>query len=210
VATPPGTIVGSGRREDVQRVTVEVVGGDEQALADLAADLDHPAICFEVLDPPPTYEPDGTVRTLATVPGWRDERPAVADGALEIAYDRRTGERAFAENVPDDLPTDVRHVAEDGLHAGLDTVDWDREVLVVWSAGRSGSCPVWVEDVRTEGGRVEVSTVSPSQGACTSDFNPYRAVLAVARDRVPAEAELPVPVGQGAGIEAVAYPGGGS
>jgi hypothetical protein len=134
----------------------------------------------------------------------------MADGALEIAYDRDTGERAFAENVPDDLPTDARHVAEDGLHAELDTVDWDREVLVVWSAGRSGSCPVWVEDLRTEGGRVEVSTASPSQGACTMDFNPYRAVLAVARDRVPPREDLPVPIDSGGDIEAVAYPAGGS
>lgn len=210
VGTPPGSVVGTGLREDVQRVTVDVVGGDDVALAELAEELDHPAICFEVLDPPPSYEPDGPVRTLATVPGWREELPGVADGTLEIAYDRDTAERAFAENVPDDLLTDARHVAEDGLHAGLETVDWEREVLVVWSAGRSGSCPVWVEDLRSDGGRIALDIASPSQGTCTMDFNPYRAVLAVARDRLPPAADLPVPVGRETGVEAVAYPAGGS
>lgn len=210
VGTPPGSVVGTGQRTDVQRVTVTVVGGDDAALTELAAEFDHPAVCFEVLDPPPSYEPDGPVRTLATVPGWRDDLDVNADGALEIAYDRDTAERAFAENVPDDLPTGVDDVAEDGLHAGLDTVDWDREVLVVWSGGRSGSCPVWVEDLRTEDDSIVVATASPSQGACTMDFVAYRAVLAVDRDRVPAVEDLPVPVAPREGIEAVAYPAGGA
>ncbi|WP_052665229.1 hypothetical protein [Nitriliruptor alkaliphilus] len=208
VGTPPGTVVGSGLRDDIQRVTVTVVGGDTAALTELAADLDHPAVCFEVLDPPPSYDPDGPVRTLATVPGWRDDLDPLGDGALEIAYDREVAERAFAENVPDDLPRDAGHAAEDGLHADLDTVDWDREVLVIWSGGRSGSCPVWVEDVHLDGDRVAVAVASPSEGACTADFNPFRAVLAVDRDRLPTEDALPMPVGDRPDIEAVPYPAG--
>lgn len=208
IGTPPGTVVGSGLREDIQRVTVTVVGGDDAALADLADDLDHPSVCFEVLDPPPTYDPDGPVRTLATVPGWRDDLDAFGDGALEIAYDREVAERAFAENAPDDLPDGARHAAEDGLHADLASVDWDREALVIWSGGRSGSCPEWVEDVRVDGDRVVVAVSSPSEGGCTADFNAYRAVLAVDRDRLPPEDALPLPVGDRPDIEAVAYPAG--
>lgn len=208
VGTPPGTVVGSGLREDIQRVTVTVVGGDRAALAELGDELDHPAVCFEVLDPPPTYDPDGPVRTLATVPGWRADLDAFGDGALEIAYDREGAERAFAENVPDDLPRDARHVAEDGLHADLETVDWDREVLVIWSGGRSGSCPEWVEDVRLDGDRLVVAVRSASEGGCTADFNAYRAVLAVDRDQLPDEDDLPLRVGDRGDVEAVAYPAG--
>jgi hypothetical protein len=159
----------------------------------------------------PEATPDeGPVRTLATVPGWRGGFDGASAGTLEITADRQAGEQAFVENVPDDLPDDARHVAEDGLHAGLDTVDWDREVIVVWSGGRSGSCPVWVEDLRVEDGRIVVSLASPSQGVCTSDFNPYRAVLAVDLDRLPDVEDLPLPVGDGGDIEAVEYPADGS
>lgn len=207
--TPPGTIVGSALRTDVQRVTVEAVGGDDAVLEELAAELDHPAICFEVLEPPPEYDPDGAVRTLATVPEWRPGLGRAGDGALEIAYDRETAERAYAENVSQsELGPGDGNVAEDGIHAGLGTVDWDREAIVIWSGGRSSSCAEWVEDVRTVDGRLEVTTASPSQGACTSDFSPYRAVLAVDRDRLPAEADLPLPVGERGDVDAVPYPAG--
>jgi hypothetical protein len=182
-------------------VLVACGGGPDRAPTD-GGNPDGPA--------PEATTDEGPVRTLATVPGWRGELPGMADGALEIAYDRETGERAFTENVPDDLPTGARDVADDGLHAELDTVDWDREVLVVWSAGRSGTCPVRVEDLRTAGGRIEVETASSSQGSCTADFNPYRAVLAVARDRVPPPGDLPVPVAGEPGVEAVAYAAGDS
>jgi hypothetical protein len=206
----PGDVVGSGIRTDRGVVTVEVVGGDGAVLGDLAAQLDHPAICFEVLDPPPTYDVDGAVRTLATVTGWRDGLDHPGYGLLEIASDRETGERAFAENVPDGLARGGgSEVWDPGLHADLSSVDWDREAIVVWSAGRSGSCPEWVSDVTVEGGTVRVRTASPSQGACTSDYNAYRAVLAVDRDRLPEAGDLPMPVNEGfpEGSEARDYPG---
>jgi hypothetical protein len=207
--TRPGDVVGSGIRTDHGVVTVEVVGGDGAVLADLAAQLDHPAICFELLDPPPTYDEDGAVRTLATIGGWRADLDHPGHALLEIAHDRAAGERAFAENVPEGLePSGRDEVWEDGLHADLATVDWGREVVVVWSAGRSGSCPEWISDVVVEDGSVRVAAASPSQGACTADYDPYRAVLAVERDRLPAAEDLPLPVNEGfpEGSEAVAYP----
>lgn len=190
--TPLGTVTSSGLRDDVQRVSVGVVGGDDEALAALGDRLDHPAICFEVEAPPP--EPDGPVRTLATAEGWRTEFGLGVDERLEVAYDQATGERAFADNVPDDLPAGDGDPWRDALHADLGTVDWDREVVVVWHGGRSGSCPAWVTDVRVEDDAVRVERASPSAGACTTDFNAYRAVLAVPRDAVPPADALPLPL----------------
>ncbi|MTV27695.1 hypothetical protein FTX61_20085 [Nitriliruptoraceae bacterium ZYF776] len=198
-ATPPGSIVGSGLSEMYGEVSVTVVGGDDGALAELAAELDHPAICFEVLPPPPDPDVDGPVRTLATASGWRDDLPDtdLLYARLEIAYDRETAERAFAENVPDDLPPGDGDPSADALHAGLDTVDWDAEVVAVYTGGRSGSCPVWIADVRVEGGGVTAEEASPVQGACTDDYNSFRTVLVIDRDRVPAPDELPLPLNDG-------------
>jgi hypothetical protein len=208
--TPPGSVVGTARLDDRQKVEVMVVGGDDEVLAELAERFDHPAFCFVVLPATPSYDPDGPVRTLATVGGWRDglaQREDVS-GWLEVAYDAEAGERAFDENVPDGLGTSDADPSEDGRHAGLDTVDWDHEVVVVWSSGRSGSCPVWVADLRLEGGTIAVETASPIAGGCTDDWNPYRTVLAVDRALLPDAADLPVPVDEGwsGGGRAVPYP----
>lgn len=210
--TPPGAVVGTALLESQQQVEVTVVGGDDEVLAALAERYDHPAVCFSVLPPPPSYDEDGPVRTLATVTGWREglERDHPGFALLEIADDREAAERAFTDNVPDDLPAVDGDPSEDGLHAGLDTVDWDRETVVVFSAGRSGSCPVWIEDVRVDDGSVSVTEATPTRGGCTDDYNPFRAVLAVDRDRLPAVDELPLPVNEGfpEGSEAVVYPTG--
>jgi hypothetical protein len=206
--TPPGSVVGTARLDDRQKVEIMVVGGDDQVLADLAGRFDHPAYCFVVLDPPPSYDAAGEVRTLATVGGWREGLAQTDGGVLEIAYDADAGERAFAENVPGDLPVGDGEPSEDALHARLDTVDWDREVVVVWSSGRSGSCPVWVEDLELAAGSIRVATASPMTGACPDDWNPFRTVLAVDRDRLPDARDLPVPVEEdwSGGGRAVPYP----
>jgi hypothetical protein len=208
----PGTIVSTARLDDRQKVEIMVVGGDDEVLAELADRFDHPAYCFVVLPPPLTYEADGEVRTLATAAGWRDglSQNEDASGWLEVADDAETGERAFTENVPGDLPAGDDDPWADALHAGLDTVDWDREVVVVWSSGRSGSCPSWVEDLRTVDGAVAVEIASPVRGGCDDDWNPYRTVLAVDRALLPSAEDLPLPVEEGwsGGGRAVPYPAG--
>jgi hypothetical protein len=209
----PGTIVSTARLDDRQMVEIMVVGGDDEVLAELGARFDHPAYCFVVLPPPPTYDDTAEVRTLATAAGWRDGLSQdTGGGVLEIAYDADAGGRAFAENVPDDLPPGDGDddPSADALHAGLDTVDWDREVVVVWSSGRSGSCPSWVADLHLGDGAIAVETASPVRGACTDDWNPFRTVLAVDRDLLPPIEDLPVPVEEGwsGGGQAVPYPAG--
>lgn len=210
----PGSIIGWGPREDRGVVGIDVVGGDEQALADLAAQLDDPAYCFSVVDPPaePNLDDDAAVRTLATVEGWRDGLEVERGALLEIAHDEASAQRLVEDNVPADLadgPEGEPWV--DGRHGELADVDLGTHVIAVYTAGRSGSCPEWVADVTTGAHGVQVGTEVPSRGACTDDFNPYRTVVAVERDRLPTADELPADLDLGYDIDrgaVVAYPAG--
>ncbi len=208
----PGSIVGWGPREDRGVVGIDVVGGDDQALAALATQLDDPAYCFSVSDPPPVPDPDGPVITLATVGGWRDGLEVEQGARLEIAHDEPTAQRLFDDNVPTDLgvaPTDEPW--EDGRHGELADIDLDTHVVAVWSAGRSGSCPEWVNEVTTADDGVVISTAVPTAGGCTDDFNPYRTIIAVERDRLPTADQLPADLDLGYTIDqhaVVTYPAG--
>lgn len=138
---------------------------------------------------------------LAKAQGWRDQLGYVGPFAiLEITPDRTAAELAWRENVPDSLSAG----SEDGpgMYGDLDDVDFERQAMVVWSSGESGSCPDWLIDLHTtEDGTVEVVVESgrwipePSDPnvayVCTDDYNYYRTVLAVDRDRLPDLGSLP-------------------
>ncbi|QBI21303.1 hypothetical protein ER308_18155 [Egibacter rhizosphaerae] len=190
----PGAIVGTGSGERENRVSVDILDGDEETVADLSREFGADRICVNVLDPPEGPAPDGPVRPLAKVEGWRDGLDPHADpfALLEVAWDRETAETAWANNVPDDLEAGAPDEGEPGRYDDLDAVDFDDEALLVWSSGESGSCPGWLADVATDGdGDLEVTRDSFGAGACTDDYNPYRMVLAVDRDRLPDPEALP-------------------
>ena len=134
------------------------------------------------------------VEPLAKVEGWLSD-PGAVDlpyGLMEIADDVDTAERAWQENVPDGLGEGDAGVGEPGGYGSLDDVDFTRQAVVVWHAGESGSCPGWLADIVTEEGAVtiEQGVHAPGDG-CTDDYNPYRMVLAVDRDRLPEAGDLP-------------------
>lgn len=141
---------------------------------------------------------DSDVRPLSKADSWRDglwegfesrgEEPPYA--LIEIAYDRAAAERAWAENVPPGLPERSGRPDADGRYGELDDVDFSRQAVVVWSSGQSGTCPGWLADVRTVDGVVQVTT-DQRGSACTDDYRTYRMVLAVSRDRLPEQGELP-------------------
>lgn len=190
--TPPGSVPVSSIDIRHGQVEVHIVGGDDDLLADVAERFDHPAICWHVLPPPPTPDLDGPVRTLATVrDSAMDSAPAVGQYHLAVAEDRTSAERLFADQVPDDLPPGDGHPSSDGLHAGLDTVDWDHEVVAVYATDRGG-CPEWINDLAFDGEVVEIQSASPSVGACPDILIQFRAVLAIDRDCLPSLEELPV------------------
>lgn len=62
--------------------------------------------------------------------------------------------------------------------------------MVVWSSGESGSCPEWLADIDHADGTITFER-DRAGGLCTDNYNPYRMVLAVDRDRLPPADELP-------------------
>ncbi|QBI18832.1 hypothetical protein ER308_04260 [Egibacter rhizosphaerae] len=139
----------------------------------------------------------GGVVVLAKAEGWRDGLRDAAGHAyalVEIASDERTAQRAWEDNVPQSLPDADGDPAEPGRYARLESVDLDRQAVVVYSSGQSGTCPSWVTGIETTDDRIEVALASTAdQGeACTDDFQAYRLVVAVDRDRLPDPAQLPI------------------
>jgi hypothetical protein len=159
---------------------------------------------------------------LAKVEGWRAGLGDAGTpfGVLEIAFDRDTAELAWRENVPDGLPAVGEVPDGPGLFGDLDDIDFDRQVVVVWSSGESGSCPGWLGDVRTApDGAVQVERrditsmrQQTSDGmfmACTDDYRAYRMVLGVDRDKLPDISDLPTAGATGVlDIQITAYPSG--
>lgn len=189
----PGTVTSAGAQLMINRVTIGVFDPDEQRLAELSETYGATAICFEI--DVSSGPPSEAIETLAKASGWREglsEEHGSAFAVVEVAYDRDTGEAAWRDNVPDDLePRDDDLPAEPGAYGGLDEVDFDRQVVVVWSSGESGGCPGWLADIDSTDGTIRVQEGAVAQMACPSDYNPYRLVLAVDRDRLPTSDELP-------------------
>jgi hypothetical protein len=145
--------------------------------------------------------PDGMtsdgVTTLAKADGWRsaiatDEVFGRYFVVVEIAYDEATARTAWEDAVPGDSPERSGEPREPGVYGDLDDVDFAEQVLVVYSSGQSGACPGWLADMSVQDGTVELAEDRHMPGnACTDDYNAYRLVLSVDRDRVPAEDDLP-------------------
>jgi hypothetical protein len=137
------------------------------------------------------------VTTLAKADGWRsalasDEVLGGYHALAEIAYDEATARTAWQDAVPDGAPERSGEPREPGVYGDLDDVDFAGQVVVVYSSGQSGACPGWLADISVEDGTVQLAEGRHMPGnGCSDDYNPYRLVLAVDRDRVPAEDDLP-------------------
>ncbi|WP_143448565.1 hypothetical protein [Kineosporia sp. A_224] len=157
---------------------------------------------------------------LSKADGWR---PALAGAAeapsyyavVEIAYDEASARTAWAQNAPTG-PLLSGSPVEEGLYGRFEDVDLARQRIVVVSTGQSGSCPGWVTGVAVRpGGTVELTlgTDGPAGQTCSADFNAYRTVLAVDRDRLPTATDLTPPPTVlvdgsevGGDVRVVAYP----
>ncbi|MBI4940561.1 MAG: hypothetical protein HY830_07440 [Actinobacteria bacterium] len=140
----------------------------------------------------------GTV-VLGKADGWRPALAADTDAGshyavVEIAYDAASARRAWAENAPTG-PVRPGPPVEPGLYGRFEDVDLARQRVVVVSTGQSGTCPSWVSGVAVRpGGTVELTQGSLDPTAtCTADHRPYRTVLAVDVERLPAPGDLTPP-----------------
>jgi len=151
-------------------------------------------------DAPSTEAGGGPVRTLAKVDGWREEltTPPEFLSKLEVAYDAETATRLWEENVPPTLAQRTGVPLEPGRYGDLSDVDFDNQVLALWSGGQSSGCPGWVDDVRVDGTGVVVvseeqaSRAPASDGSytCPSDWNSYRTVVVMDRAALPGADEI--------------------
>ncbi len=79
------------------------------------------------------------------------------------------------------------------------------EVLAVWYSGQSGSCPSYLLGLRsTADGKADVErgpapnptstaiTTSTPNAPCSADYNPYRQLVVLSEEAVPAISDLPV------------------
>lgn len=130
----------------------------------------------EIIDPvAPTYAPDptdGAVVTLAKVDGWRADFAVAVDssfGVLEVAYDADSARALWDENVADDLPVRTGEPREPGVYGDVGSVDFDEQVVALFSSGQSGSCPTWVQGVETAADGTVALTTARDVGACTDD-----------------------------------------
>ena len=148
---------------------------------------------------------DSSVTVLAKAEGWRDSLDETGGAVFEVAPDSDRAEQLWDENVPDDAEQ-VDDPGEVGRHADLQEVNFDTQLVAVWSFGESGSCPEWVETVTRAEDGVTVETTRSDEQPCTDDFHPYRMVLAIDRDLLPEPDTLPVPLVDGPVGEVIAYP----
>lgn len=134
------------------------------------------------------------VDPLARAEGWRaglfEEVGDRYDTVLEVAWDREAAERAWAENVPDDLPDQRGAPYQPGRYGSLVDVDFDTQAVVVWSAG-STSCPEWLHGLRTSDDTIRATTREQVENGCADISIPYRMVVAVDRELLPDPAALP-------------------
>jgi hypothetical protein len=142
------------------------------------------------------FEVDESITPLAKATGWRDALLGQqAYAIVEIAYDRETAEQAWAENAPPESVSSSSSVGP-GIFGEVDDVDFERQVLVVWSSGEGG-CPAWLANVTTrtdENGthvHLEVGIKEPRFAVCDASFRHYQMILAIERERLPAPEHLP-------------------
>ena len=148
-----------------------------------------------LFDPASRPIADG-ITVLAKADGWSPSLAAERFGAyfavLEIAPGQEAAGAAWAEAVPAGLPEASGDPREAGRYGSLDDVDFAEQALVVFSGGQSGACPGWLGDVSVEDGQVLLEERRYTAGdGCTDDYNPYRLVLAVDREKLPAADLLP-------------------
>jgi hypothetical protein len=131
---------------------------------------------------------DAGVQPLVKLVGWTVD--VDRDSVIEIAYDRPTAERAWADDVGNDRRLGLGSPFTYGFLGRLEHVDFERQAVIVWSGGQS-SCPGWLRSIDVVDGTVTIETGQRVLFGCDDLFEPYRMLLAVDLTRLPAPHDLP-------------------
>lgn len=144
----------------------------------------------------PVVDPEDDVRraaTLAKVRGRPEGTPlgGDVDAGVELALDPEAAERLLHERsgVGRLSEVDATPPTEYGRYPALDELDLDRDGIVAWMGRESSTCPWYVVDVGLLGGHLAIQTEQVRDQLCIDDSAPYTILLAVDRDRLPADAE---------------------
>jgi hypothetical protein len=90
-------------------------------------------------------------------------------------------------------------------------VDWDRDLVIFFGTGESGTCPLELEDVRFHPEeRLLVAVVDPNlprDAICTMDWTPRTFVVALSGDAI-GSGELRAGIEHGPGAHGIDPPGG--
>lgn len=134
--------------------------------------------------------------------------------AMQVIDDAQTARRAWEAHVVDGVLRQRGDPDVQGIYRDLDTVSFDRQLVVVWWSSEA-TCPSWVTDVTTTDGVIEVTEFEDDAQGCLDVGSPYRMLLAVDRDRLPEPADLPARLTVTSGTstrngQAVRYPDAGA
>ena len=160
---------------------------------------------------------DDSITVLARLDGWGQrlstDETVQADLVVEIAYDEAAARAVWDESAPDRLPQRSGEPRQEGRYGSLDDLQLDRQALVVYSSGQSGSCPGWPVHLSLDGRVLVVEETEYVEGdGCNESFSPYRVLLAVDRDVLPAVDALPLRTARSGDREfdalVTAYPAG--
>jgi len=94
--------------------------------------------------------------------------------------------------VDENLPKASGDPITSGIYGSLDDVDFDSQVVALFSSGESGTCPSFLSGLSSDGAAIAATTTTVSESdICTSDYRPFAQVVAVDKNDVPAADKLP-------------------
>jgi hypothetical protein len=130
---------------------------------------------------------------LARMDGWAlTGAPTQPTSRLVVAYDTAAARKIWkATHAPRRIRRAGPH-GEYGVYAGLDSVDFTRQAVLVLESAGSSSCPSSLLDVRplSAGAINLVTSAYRPEKFCTADMHAYTEIVAVDRDLLPAAAAL--------------------
>ncbi|MEN0130551.1 MAG: hypothetical protein AAGC49_13990 [Brevundimonas sp.] len=138
-----------------------------------------------------TSDSDDPVEGFTTL-AKGDRSPVETSYVLEVAYDEATARQMWDDVVDENLPKGSGDPTARAIYGNLDDVDFDSQVVALFSSGESSTCPSFLSGLSTEGTTIAATTTTPgADGPCTADYHPYVQVVAVDKGDLPAAGELP-------------------